>query len=224
MIPPARMKAGREHRVPLSRQALSIISRLHDFQGASDFVFPGQKPERDLSSSAMDMLLRRMDLGAYTVHGFRSAFRDWAGDETSFPREIAELALADRVGDATERAYRRADAIERRRMLTRPGRISAATLNSSLTDSLHWVDQAMDLDRVTDFFSNDYSPACERLAYLRTRSKSEALRFIAQMLGQCQASTAFVQMSADVIDLDTQRGRPKGSALAKDWHEIGTND
>ena len=117
VIPPARMKAGREHRVPLSRQALSIISRLHDFQGASDFVFPGQKPERDLSSSAMDMLLRRMDLGAYTVHGFRSAFRDWAGDETSFPREIAELALAHRVGDATERAYRRADAIERRRML-----------------------------------------------------------------------------------------------------------
>ena len=63
------------------------------------------------------MMLRRMDLGSYTVHGFRSGFRDWAGDETPFPREIAEAALAHRVGDATERAYRRADALERRRQL-----------------------------------------------------------------------------------------------------------
>lgn len=117
VIPPERMKAGREHRVPLSKQALSIISQLHAFEGASDFLFPGQKLASHLSSSAMEMLLRRMDLGAYTVHGFRSAFRDWAGDETSFPREIAEAALAHNIGDATERAYRRADALERRRKL-----------------------------------------------------------------------------------------------------------
>ena len=66
---------------------------------------------------AFEMLMRRMEAGAFTVHGFRSAFRDWAGDETSFPREVAEQALAHRVGDATERAYRRADALERRRKL-----------------------------------------------------------------------------------------------------------
>ena len=66
---------------------------------------------------AFEMLLRRMQAGAYTVHGFRSAFRDWVGDETSFPREVAEQALAHRIGDATEQAYRRADALERRRML-----------------------------------------------------------------------------------------------------------
>jgi integrase len=66
---------------------------------------------------AFEMLMRRMEVGAFTVHGFRSAFRDWAGDETSFPREIAEQALAHRVGDATERAYRRADALDRRRKL-----------------------------------------------------------------------------------------------------------
>ena len=117
VIPPERMKAGKEHRVPLSKQALSIVSQQRIFQGVSSFVFPGQRPGNHLSSSAMEMMLRRMDLGSYTVHGFRSAFRDWAGDETHFPREIAEAALAHRIGDATEQAYRRADALERRRQL-----------------------------------------------------------------------------------------------------------
>ena len=65
----------------------------------------------------MEMLLRRMKADDYTVHGFRSSFRDWAGDETHFPREIAEAALAHRVGDATEQAYRRADALAKRRDL-----------------------------------------------------------------------------------------------------------
>ena len=64
---------------------------------------------------AMEMLLRRMEAGDVTVHGFRSSFRDWAAEETPFAREIAEAALAHVVGDATERAYRRGDALERRR-------------------------------------------------------------------------------------------------------------
>jgi integrase len=66
---------------------------------------------------ALAMLMRRMKVEQFTVHGFRSAFRDWAGDETSFPRELAEAALAHRVGDETERAYRRSDALDRRRKL-----------------------------------------------------------------------------------------------------------
>lgn len=118
-IPAKRMKAGREHRVPLSAPALAMLTELNDTRTdeTSGFVFPGQKPGRPLSGMAFEMLMRRMEVGALTVHGFRSAFRDWAGDETSFPREVAEQALAHRIGDATERAYRRADALERRRKL-----------------------------------------------------------------------------------------------------------
>lgn len=115
-VPPHRMKNGIEHRVPLSGRALDLVTHLYEAR-TSEYVFPGQRPKKPLSSSAMEMLLRRMKVDQYTVHGFRSAFRDWAGDETGFPREIAEAALAHRVGDATERAYRRADALEKRRKL-----------------------------------------------------------------------------------------------------------
>jgi integrase len=115
-IPALRMKAAREHRVPLSDRAVAILTQLAEAR-VSEFVFPGQKPGRPLSATAMEMLLRRMKADQYTVHGFRSAFRDWAGDETQFQREVAEAALAHRVGDATERAYRRADALEKRREL-----------------------------------------------------------------------------------------------------------
>ena len=107
------MKAGREHRVPLSEPALAIISALSETR-VSDFVFPGQKPDRPLSGMAFEMLMRRMDAGAFTVHGFRSAFRDWAGDETSFPREVAEQALGpsrrgcDRTGLPPGRCARKA--------------------------------------------------------------------------------------------------------------------
>ncbi|MBZ9884799.1 integrase arm-type DNA-binding domain-containing protein [Mesorhizobium sp. CA10] len=117
IIPAGRMKAAAEHRVPLSARALAIVKSLHESRVSKKYVFPGQRTDCPLSSSAMEMLMRRMKVDAYTVHGFRSAFRDWAGDETGFPREIAEAALAHRVGDATERAYRRADAVERRRKL-----------------------------------------------------------------------------------------------------------
>lgn len=115
-IPAKRMKAGKEHRVPLSPRALAIVKALHENR-ISDFVFPGQKKDRPLSGMAFEMLMRRMKADAFTVHGFRSAFRDWVGDETQFTREIAEQALAHRVGDATERAYRRADALDKRRNL-----------------------------------------------------------------------------------------------------------
>jgi integrase len=81
------------------------------------FVFPGQRHGNLLSPRALEMVLHRMKIEGVTVHGFRSSFRDWAGEATSFPREIAEAALAHVAGDATERAYRRGDALEKRRAL-----------------------------------------------------------------------------------------------------------
>ena len=116
IVPAERMKAAKEHRVPLSERALAIVRKLNETR-ISEFVFPGQRSNCPLSSAAMEMLMRRLKVDAYTVHGFRSAFRDWVGDATSFAREIAEAALAHRVGDATEQAYRRADALEKRRKL-----------------------------------------------------------------------------------------------------------
>jgi integrase len=116
VIPAARMKAGCEHRVPLSRRALAILDVLAKGK-VGEFIFAGQKVGKPLSSMAMEMVLRRMKVESATVHGFRSAFRDWCGEATSFPREIAEAALAHVAGDATERAYRRGDALEKRRGL-----------------------------------------------------------------------------------------------------------
>lgn len=114
-VPATRMKAGIEHRVPLTDAALAILDRTEVVK-RGEYVFPGQKPDRPLSVMAMEMMLRRMKVEV-TVHGFRSSFRDWAGECTAFPREVAETALAHVVGDATERAYRRGDALEKRRAL-----------------------------------------------------------------------------------------------------------
>lgn len=114
-VPAGRMKAGREHRVPLSNRAAEILQKLAEAR-AGEFVFPGQKPSSPLSGMAMEMLLRRMEIDV-TVHGFRSSFRDWCGEVTSFPREIAEAALAHVVGNKVEAAYRRGDALEKRRVL-----------------------------------------------------------------------------------------------------------
>jgi integrase len=114
-LPAIRMKAGREHRVPLSARAMEILQEMAALR-ESDLVFPG-RGGRPLSNMAMEMLLRRMKVGNVTVHGFRSSFRDWAAEETPFAREIAEAALAHVVGDMTERAYRRGDALEKRRQL-----------------------------------------------------------------------------------------------------------
>ena len=114
-IPPARTKAAREHRVPLSEHAIAILREVRALR-SGDWVFPGQRPGRPLSGMAFEMLLRRSN-SPYTAHGFRSSFRDWAGNETHFPRELAEHALAHVIGDKAEQAYRRSDGLARRREL-----------------------------------------------------------------------------------------------------------
>ncbi len=114
-IPAHRMKARREHRVPLSPRALEILT-IVDKARLSDFVFPGTRKGSGQSNMTLTKLLRRMGRSE-TVHGMRSAFRDWAGDQTSFSREVAEAALAHSIGNATEQAYRRSDALEKRREL-----------------------------------------------------------------------------------------------------------
>jgi integrase len=113
-VPGERMKAGRGHRVPLSNQAVVLIKQLlesHD----GEHVFAGDR-RPTLSNMAMDMLLRRMNCDA-TVHGFRSSFRTWAAERTTFAREVVEAALAHVAGDETERAYQRGDLFEKRRRL-----------------------------------------------------------------------------------------------------------
>jgi integrase len=116
IIPARRMKAGRTHRVPLTAPALKILEGLSHAR-MDEYVFPGQREGRPISNMAMQMALRRMGIGQVTVHGFRSAFRDWCGNETRFEREVAEAALAHVVGDKAEQAYRRGDALEKRRKL-----------------------------------------------------------------------------------------------------------
>jgi integrase len=115
-VPAERTKAGRVHRVPLSARARAILDKVEVVR-TGDYVFPGQKRNHPLSSMALEMALRRMKVTGITVHGFRSSFRDWAAEETTSPREVAEAALGHVVGDATERAYRRGDALEKRRRL-----------------------------------------------------------------------------------------------------------
>src|SRR5262249_33582442 len=116
IVPGERMKAGKEHRIPLSDAALAIIDRMAAAR-LGDFVFPGQKPQRPLSEVALLRTLRRMGYDDLTVHGFRSTFRDWAAERTNFPAEVAGMALAHAVGDKVESAYRRGDLFEKRRQL-----------------------------------------------------------------------------------------------------------
>jgi integrase len=115
-VPAARMKAGREHRVPLSGRALKIIKLMQERRN-SDFVFPGERPGKPLSPMAMEMVLRRMKIENATVHGFRSTFRDWAAERTDCPNEVCEAALAHVIGNKVEAAYRRGDLFEKRRKL-----------------------------------------------------------------------------------------------------------
>jgi integrase len=110
-VPASRMKASRQHRVPLSDAALAELGPPGD-----GFVFPGQRVMRPLSDMSLTACLRRMDRGDLTAHGFRSTFRDWCA-ETGQPADVAEAALAHIVGDKTEAAYRRGDLLERRRRL-----------------------------------------------------------------------------------------------------------
>ena len=116
VIPSTRTKAAKEHRVPLSDRAIAILSEMSAIRGGSDFVFSARRG-RPLAKLALFNALRRMGRGDLTAHGFRSTFRDWAGNETAFPRELAEQALGHAIGDETERSYRRGDALERRRAM-----------------------------------------------------------------------------------------------------------
>jgi len=113
-IPAQRMKAQRAHRVPLSPRALEIIKEMLKIKGS--YVFQGLNEDSHLSNMAMLSLLKRMEK-TFTVHGFRSTFRDWAAECTSYPREVCEIALAHSVGDKVEAAYRRGDLFEKRRKL-----------------------------------------------------------------------------------------------------------
>lgn len=116
VIPGERMKSGREHVVTLTPRMLEILHEMRFQRGAGDYIFPGDQRIEPLSNMAMLVLLQRMSVEV-TVHGFRSSFRDWAGDCTDFAREVAELALAHNVGDETELAYRRRTAVNKRREL-----------------------------------------------------------------------------------------------------------
>jgi integrase len=113
IVPASRMKAGREHRVPLSAPALDILKRTQELR--REWLFPAARGG-NLSGMAMSMLLRRMNVDV-TVHGFRSSFRDWAAECTNHPHEVAEMALAHTVGSKVERAYLRADNFAKRRRL-----------------------------------------------------------------------------------------------------------
>ena len=113
-IPASRMKAKTEHDVPLSERAVAIVNALNETR-VSEYVFPGRR-KQPLSQMAMAMLLRDLAPGV-TVHGFRSSFRDWCGDKTNFPRDVAEMALAHTIGSKTEQAYRRNNALVKRRLM-----------------------------------------------------------------------------------------------------------
>ncbi|HEY6255013.1 MAG TPA: integrase arm-type DNA-binding domain-containing protein [Xanthobacteraceae bacterium] len=123
ICPADHMKGRREHRVPLNGAALAVLEEMRKLDHQPDgFVFPGAKPGRGLSNMAMDVVLRRMKgAGALTVdavpHGFRATFKTWASEQTNFARELAEVALAHDVGDATEQAYQRGDLLDKRRRL-----------------------------------------------------------------------------------------------------------
>lgn len=115
-IPGWRMKSGQEHRIPLAPRAIAILNTLKESADV-DWVFPGAKPGKPLSSMAMTMQLRRMERTNITVHGFRSTFRDWASEQTSFPHETCEHALAHGISDKAEAAYRRGHQFAKRRKL-----------------------------------------------------------------------------------------------------------
>jgi integrase len=124
IVPAERMKAGREHRVPLSDAALAVLAKVRPLalmtNGEPDPaapVFPGPRRALPLSNMVFLMLLRRMGRGDLTAHGFRSTFSDWTAERTAYPREVVEMALAHAIGNKVEAAYRRGDLFEKRRRL-----------------------------------------------------------------------------------------------------------
>lgn len=116
IVPAERMKARKEHRVPLPPRAVEIVRAQLKAHPDAEFVFPGIKGQA-LSDMSLTAVLRRMKVEGATVHGFRSSFRDWGAEQTSYPREMLEIALAHKVGNEVERAYLRSDMMEKRRRL-----------------------------------------------------------------------------------------------------------
>lgn len=115
-IPAQRMKMGKEHRVPLSARAVEIVKAQQALK-QNEYVFPGTQYGKPLSNMSMLQLLKRMDRKDITVHGFRSTFRDWAGETTHYPREVCEAALAHGIKDKAEAAYARGDLFQKRTAL-----------------------------------------------------------------------------------------------------------
>ena len=115
-IPAQRMKAGREHRVPLSAACIELLRKLEEIR-LSGWVFSGRLVGRPLETNACFSVLRRMGRGDITVHGFRSTFRDWCAELTDYPNEVAEMALAHTLSNKVEAAYRRGDLIDKRRQM-----------------------------------------------------------------------------------------------------------
>ncbi|MGO9431228.1 tyrosine-type recombinase/integrase [Rhodoblastus sp.] len=122
IIPAARMKAKREHRVPLSDAAMAVLAEMYELRATTDpdaLIFPGADGRRPLSDMTLTACLRRMSRDDLTCHGFRSCFRDWAAESTAYPGDVVEMALAHAVGNKVEAAYRRGDLFEKRvRLMT----------------------------------------------------------------------------------------------------------
>jgi integrase len=116
IVPASRMKSGKEHRVPLSDAAMAVVETMAECR-QGDHLFPGRHRGKSIHDRTLLDVLKAMGRAGVSVHGFRSSFRDWAAERTSFPAEIAEMALAHRVGSAVEQAYRRSDQFAKRRQL-----------------------------------------------------------------------------------------------------------
>jgi integrase len=134
VVPAGRMKASREHRVPLSGPATTLLEAMKAKHEGGNFIFPGWKIERPVTDAACRKLIRDMGYEHLTIHGFRSTFRDWAAEQTAYPREVAESALAHTISDKTEAAYRRGDLFEKRaKMMTDWARYCATIRTSEVT-------------------------------------------------------------------------------------------
>jgi integrase len=135
-IPAERMKAGREHMVPLSTRAVALLKELK--RDNTGLLFPGTIAEKPINHDAMRVLLKEMDGGKLTVHGFRSSFRDWAGERTNHQHETIEFALAHHIPDQAEAAYRRYRALDkRRRLMEEWGRYCTSPSISGKVVTLH---------------------------------------------------------------------------------------
>lgn len=136
-VPAERMKSGKEHRVPLAAPAIALLHELKKINRDGDLVFPNPRSGAQLSNMACLAVLRRMERGDLTVHGFRSTFRDWAAERTNFPREVVEACLAHAIDTKTEAAYRRGDFFEKRRRLMDAWADYCATSRAGNVEQLH---------------------------------------------------------------------------------------